>query len=153
MADISEDLLEDFRERFDLFDKVGDHKVDASQVIDILRACGLNPLTADVEKIVADSELAKDRVDVETFATVYSQIAGAPGQATYEDMLEGLKTMDKDGSNLLSGAELRLVLKNVGDKLSESQADDIVGPHEDAKGLINYPAFIRFLVSGGKKDD
>lgn len=153
MADITEDMLDDFRERFDLFDKVGDHKVDASQVVDILRACGLNPLTADVEKIVADSELAKGRVDVETFATVYSQIAGAPGQATYEDMLEGLKTMDKDGSNLLSGAELRLVLKNVGDKLTESQAEDIISPHEDAKGQINYPAFIRFLISGGKKEN
>ena len=51
MAKISEDELEEIKERFDMFDKKGDGKVDDFQVIDVLRACGLNPLTADVSKV------------------------------------------------------------------------------------------------------
>lgn len=51
MAKISEDELEDIKERFDMFDKIGDGKVEAAQVIDVLRACNQNPLTAEVTKV------------------------------------------------------------------------------------------------------
>ena len=51
MASITEDDLDNIRERFDLFDKVGDGKIADIQIIDVLRACGLNPLTGDVEKV------------------------------------------------------------------------------------------------------
>ena len=57
MADISEDTLDDIKDRFDMFDKVGDKKVDSSQVINVLRACGLNPQTDDIENILEDSNL------------------------------------------------------------------------------------------------
>ena len=51
MANIGEDELDDIKERFDLFDKLGDNKIDYVQIIDVLRACGLNPLHTDVDKV------------------------------------------------------------------------------------------------------
>ena len=52
MAKISEDELDDIKERYELFDKKGDGKIDASQIIDVLRACGQNPLKPDVDKVL-----------------------------------------------------------------------------------------------------
>ena len=43
--------VEEFREAFSLFDKIGDGKVDCSEIGDILRALGLNPTEADVGKV------------------------------------------------------------------------------------------------------
>lgn len=51
MANVSEEELDDIKERFEIFDKKGDHKVDCCQIIDVLRACGLNPLQHDVDKV------------------------------------------------------------------------------------------------------
>ena len=51
MANIREDELDDIKERYELFDKKGDGKIDASQILGVLRACGLNPLQNDVEKV------------------------------------------------------------------------------------------------------
>ena len=51
MASISEDELDDIKERYELFDKKGDGKIDCAQIIDVLRACGLNPLKPDVDKV------------------------------------------------------------------------------------------------------
>lgn len=51
MSTITEDEMDIIKERYELYDKKGDGKVDASQVIDVLRACGLNPLTSDVDKV------------------------------------------------------------------------------------------------------
>ena len=51
MAKISEDELDDIKEIYELFDKKGDGKIDTVQIIDVLRACGLNPLKPDVDKV------------------------------------------------------------------------------------------------------
>ena len=51
MAKITEDELDDIKERYDCYDKKGDGKIDTCQIIDVLRACGLNPLKPDVDKV------------------------------------------------------------------------------------------------------
>ena len=59
-------------------------QVEASQVVDVLRACDLNPLSTEVNKILKDSDLLQKRVDIETFCSIYEQIKSAPGQACFE---------------------------------------------------------------------
>lgn len=147
MANVSEEELDDIKERFEIFDKKGDHKVDCCQIIDVLRACGLNPLQHDVDKICKDSSLEGKRVDLETFCAVYEQIANAPGQATFEDMMEAFKTFDRDQTGVISAAELRQLLVNLGDTLTEDQADTIVIPHEDQKGCVGYQQLIKTLMA------
>jgi len=148
MAKISEDDLEDIKERFDMFDKKGDGKVESFQIIDVLRSCGLNPLTADVDKMVLDSELKGKRIELEQFCAIYEQTVNAAGQATYEDMMEAFKTFDRDSAGTISAAELRQVLVNIGDTLTEEQADVIVGSYEDTTtGCVTYQAMIKKLMA------
>merc|ERR1712096_213774 len=148
MAGISEDELEEIKERFDMFDKKGDGKVEDYQVIDVIRSCGLNPLTADVQKMIVDSDLKGKRVDLETFCGIHEQIKTAPGQAGYEDMMEAFKTYDKDNAGTMSGGTLRQLLVNVGDVLKEDDADKIVDMFEDKdSGTIMYQGMIKSLMA------
>lgn len=152
MAKITEDELDDIKERYDCYDKKGDGKIDTCQIIDVLRACGLNPLKPDVDKIIKDSELEGKRVELETFCGIYEQISKAPGQATFEDMVEAFKTYDKESNGIVSGAQIRQLLINMGDTLTEAEAETILLPHEDEKGEICYQNLIKALIStGGKK--
>jgi len=147
MADLSEDQKEDIQERFDIFDKVGDKCVDSDQVVDVLRALGMNPIAADVKKVLKASELDGKRVDQPTFCSMYQQFAAMATIATIEDMVEALKTFDKNNSGNMSSAALRAMLINMGDKLTEKEADVIMSKYEDENALVSYSHMIKSLAS------
>ena len=44
----------EYKDAFALFDKRGDSKIDSNQIGDVLRALGLNPTEAEVQKIVQE---------------------------------------------------------------------------------------------------
>ena len=147
MADENEEFLEDMKDTFSIFDKKGDMKVEDNQIINVLRSLGLNPLTADVNKIIVESDLKGKRVDFETFYGIYKQMSGKPSVGTYEDMVEGLKTFDREQTGHISGAELRHILSNIGDRMTEKQCDDIISHQEDQNGLVNFEHLIKFVMN------
>lgn len=104
-------------------------------------------------QIIKESELEGKRVEIETFCGIYEQISKAPGQATFDDMCEAFKTYDRDQTGIISAAQLRQLLVNLGDTLTEDQADTIITPHEDAKGNVSYQPLIKCLMGGPAKND
>jgi len=148
MSEITDEQLEDLKEAFTLFDKKGDDKVDAAQIIEVLRSLTLNPLTADVEKVIKDSGLAGTRVDFPTFCSIYEQFLKRPTIANAADMVEMFKTFDRDGSKNVFGGEMRQILMCLGDKMNEEQIDVMVSPHENAEGYIPYETLLKFVMDG-----
>lgn len=147
VAEISEDQLEDMQDCYSIFDRVGDMKVEHDKIIDVMRSLGLNPLTADVNKCLEESKLVGTRVDFETFFGIYKFILTKPTVGSYADMVEGLKTMDRDSSGMIYGAEIRHVLSKVADKMTEDQINVTVGPYEDAEGMVPYENLIKFVMA------
>lgn len=147
MAEENEELLEDMKDCFSIFDRKGDMKVEDDRLVDVLRSLGLNPLTSDVNKILTESDLKGKRVDFDTFYGIYKQLSVQPSVGSFEDMAEGLKTFDRDQTGNVSAAELRHILGNIGDRMNEAQCDSIVGKAEDENGLINYEHLIKFVMS------
>ena len=133
---------------YSIFDRVGDMCVESNRIIDVLRSLGLNPLTDDVEKCLEDSKLKHTRVDFETFYGIYKQMARTPASGSYDDMIEGFGTMDRDTSGTVRSAELRLTLMNIGDKMVEESIDAIITPHEDGMKNVVYRDMIRRVMAG-----
>lgn len=145
--EIDEDQLEDMKDCYSIFDRKGDMKVESEKLVDVLRSLGLNPLTKDVEKCIDESKLKGQRVDFETFFGIYKFILHKPTVGSYEDMVEGLKTLDRDSSGSIYAAELRHILSNVADQMNEEQLNQTLGPHETAEGMIAYEALIKFIMA------
>ncbi len=148
MADDNEELIEDMKDCFSIFDRKGDMKVEDTRLIDVLRSLGLNPLTADVDKCLKESNLVGTRVDFETFYGIYKQLSTQPTVGSYDDLVEGLKTFDRDSTGNVSAAELRHILMNLADKMTEEQTEAIISQLEDANGCVNYDALIKHAMSG-----
>jgi len=144
---LTDEQLEELRDAFTLFDKVGDDKVCHSQIIDILRSLKLNPLTCDVEKVIKDSGLEGIRVDFPTFASIYEQFKKRKTLANYDDMIEMFKCFDREGTKMVFGGEFRMVLTNMGDTMNDEQLEKMIAPSENAEGYILYENLLDFVLS------
>lgn len=148
MGEITDEQLEDLKDAFTLFDKKGDDKVDSVQIIDLLRSLGLNPLTVDVKKVIKDSSLAGTRVDFPTFVSIYEQFMKRPTIANFADMVEMFKTFDRDGSKNVFAGEIRQILLNLGDTMTEEEVDKMITPHENADAFIPYESMLKSVMAG-----
>lgn len=136
----------EFKDAFSLFDQVGDGKVEKAQVPNILRSVGLNPTKHDVERVMETLKSRKDkRIEFEVFLSVYVSLAkkqtGSP-----EEFIQALRNFDRDLNGKISAAELRRMLTALGDRLTEEQANTIVGLYEK-KGYVDYEKLVYEVMS------
>uniref|UniRef100_A0A7N6AIK8 EF-hand domain-containing protein n=1 Tax=Anabas testudineus TaxID=64144 RepID=A0A7N6AIK8_ANATE len=138
-----------FKEAFGLFDRVGDSQVAYNQVADIMRALGQNPTNKDVQKILGNpsaDDMANKRLNFDAFLPMLKQVDALP-KGTYDDYVEGLRVFDKEGNGTVMGAELRIVLSTLGEKMSEPEIDALMAGQEDENGSVHYEAFVKHIMS------
>merc|ERR1739838_117351 len=148
-VDFTPDQMDDYREAFGLFDRVGDSKVAYNQIADIMRALGQNPTNKEVNKILGSpsaDDMVQKRVTFEEFLPMLQTIVNAP-KVGFEDYVEGLRVFDKEGNGTVMGAELRIVLCTLGEKMTEAEIDQLMQGQEDENGCVNYEAFVKHIMS------
>ena len=62
-----------------------------------------------------------------------------------EEFLEAFKVFDKDGNGFISAAELRHIMTNLEEKLTD---DEMIREADvDGDGQINYEEFVKMMMS------
>ena len=66
---------------------------------------------------------------------------------TEEEIREAFRVFDKDGNGFISAAELRHVMTNLGEKLTDEEVDEMIREADiDGDGQVNYEGTSLFLL-------
>ncbi|KAG0245458.1 SCF ubiquitin ligase complex subunit cdc4 [Actinomortierella wolfii] len=139
-------VQQDFKEGFSLFDRKGTGKIDTESLGDLLRALGQNPTQAQVRELM--EQAGSSSIDFEQFLQILLRPDGFKPAGTPQEFINGFKVFDKDGNGLISVAELRYVLTNLGEKLTEEEVDELMkGVQVDNSGKVNYEEFVQIILA------
>lgn len=73
-----------------------------------------------------------------------------------EEIREAFRVFDKDGNGFISAAELRHVMTNLGEKLTDEEVDEMIREADiDGDGQVNYEGnycFLKLVISYSGQD-
>ncbi|XP_043466062.1 myosin light chain 1 [Leptopilina heterotoma] len=158
MADLLPKEVEKAQFAFSIYDADGSNVIDAFDLGNVLRALNCNPTNATIQKFGGTEKRGEKTMCVEEFLPIFSDAKKDKDQGCYEDFLECLKLYDKQENGTMLLAELSHLLVTLGEKLVESEVEEVfrdcLDP-EDEDGFIPYNPFLKRLcerAAAGSED-
>jgi calmodulin len=166
MADqLTEEQIAEFKEAFSLFgkylgvslffnfpvvfslDKDGDGTITTKELGTVMRSLGQNPTEAELADMINEVDTdGNGTIDFPEFLTMMAR--KMKDTDSEEEILEAFKVFDKDGNGFISAAELRHIMTNLGEKLSDEEVDEMIREADiDGDGQINYEEFVKMMMS------
>ncbi|XP_044836073.1 calmodulin-like protein 5 [Mauremys mutica] len=147
MADqLTEGQIAEFKEAFSLFDKDGDGTITTSELGTVMRSLGQNPTEAELQDMIG--ELDADGSGTVDFPEFLSMMARKMRDTdSEEEIREAFRVFDRDKNGYISAAELRHVMTNLGEKLTDEEVDEMIREADsNSDGQVNYEEFVRMMT-------
>ena len=145
--ELTEEQITEFKEAFSLFDKDGDGSITTKELGTVMRSLGQNPTEAELQDMIDEVDAdGNGTIDFPEFLTMMAK--KMKNNDSEEEILEAFKVFDKDGNGFISAAELRNIMTNLGEKLSDTEVDEMIREADlDGDGQINYEEFVKMMMS------
>merc|ERR1712187_508105 len=126
---------------------MGDSRLSPKELGTLLNSLGQNPTEPDIQDMIATVEPDENGcIDFPDFLSLMAR--KMKDNDTEEELIEAFKVFDRDGDGLISAAELRHVMTNLGEKLTDEEVDEMIKEADiDGDGHINYEEFVRMMMA------
>ena len=170
---LTEEQIAEFKEAFSLFDKDGDGSITTKELGTVMRSLGQNPTEAELQDMINEVDAdGNGTIDFPEFLSLMAR--KMKDTDTEEELIEAFKVFDKDGNGYISSAELRHVMTNLGEKLTDEEVDEMIREADvgayfiilpltrpcglwlsllvmanvgvDGDGQINYEEFVKMMM-------
>eukprot|EP01083_Nonionella_stella_P081429 224325_1 len=146
MPGLPKDVQEEVKECFDLFDRVGSGKIAVEMLGKIVRSVGQTPSNAEVADYI--KEIDSDSTGTFDYASLVALLERhwkPPADA--DSVIEAFKIFDPDGTGMISSNEMRTVMTNLGEKLTNEEVNAMLKEADPSNsGKINYADFVRNMA-------
>jgi calmodulin len=144
---LTEEQIAEFKEAFSLFDKDGEGTITTKEVGSVMRSLGQNPTEAEVQDVI--NEVDADGTGTIELPEFLSWMAHKMKDTdAEEELIEAFKLFDRDGNGFISAAELRHVMTNLGDNLTDEEIDEMIREADvDGDGQISFDEFVKMMAN------
>jgi len=138
---LTPEQVAEFKEAFDLFDKNGDGQVTASELGAVMESLGHCPTEEQLMDMVHEvDENGNGCIELDEFIKMMSRTVQE--SESEKELREAFKVFDKDKDGFISAAELRNVMYNLGEELSELEIFEMIEEADlDGDGRVNFKEF------------
>jgi calmodulin len=116
-----------------------------------MRSLGQNPTEAELQDMIAEVDTDNNgTIDFNEFVNLMlrKKNDADEGADPEKELKEAFKIFDKDGNGFISAAELRHVMTNLGEKLTDEEVDQMIKEADtNGDGQVDYNEFARMMVS------
>ena len=146
MSSLEEDKIKECKIVFDMFDSDKDTKITTKELGDCLRVCGAAPSQQELEMIIQGlEENGNEFISFEKFLVLLEKLL--QNQDSEEDLIYEFKKMDKLDNGTISEKDLRDLMANYENALSQEEIEDIIQEaNVDQNGYINIERFAKVLL-------
>ena len=153
---MTEEQIAEYKEAFSVFDKNGDGTITREEMGTVMRSFGKNLTETDLQDMINEVDADHDgAIHFQEFLTMMGVKKGeaANRKAELKEALlicykEAFQLFDKDGNGRISAEELRFVMKNRGENLTEHESkigEMMREADTDGDGQINYDEFVKMM--------
>ena len=148
-------------EIFSLFDQNEENTVLLKDVPVVLRSIGLQLEADEMKEVMDDLEIRVTPVSIKPdkgkkqlppvvtftlFSTVVENLI--KGIDEEKDIREAFQAFDREGDGTLFAVELRQILTNMGDRLTEDEVEEMLDEIDiDANGRIDYKKLAKIITA------
>lgn len=148
MADqLTEEQKAELKEAFSLFDRDGDGTITIKELQVVMRSIGQNPTEEEIMAMINEVDSDNDgEVDFQEFMELMARKM-KEGEMD-EELVEAFKTFDKNGNGHITKEELRDVMLQYGEKLTDEEVKLMFEETDiDGDGIISFEDFVLMMMA------
>jgi calmodulin len=113
----------------------------------VMRSLGQNPTEAELKDMIHEVDADGDgTIDFSEFLDLMAR--KMKDADSDEELKEAFKVFDKDQNGFISAAELRHVMINLGEKLTDEEVNEMIREADvDGDGQVNYEEFVKMMMA------
>lgn len=143
-ANLSDDRVAELKKVFEGYDAEGTGAIPVSKLGAVMRSLGYKLTESNLQDILGPVE--RTVITFSEFITMMAKDVLAVN--TEEEFKQVFKVFDHNGDGLVSCAELRYAMTNLGQKLSSEDVDAMIRVvDKDAKGKLTFDEFVTMVTS------
>eukprot|EP00929_Paragymnodinium_shiwhaense_P091249 TRINITY_DN5126_c0_g1_i1.p1 TRINITY_DN5126_c0_g1~~TRINITY_DN5126_c0_g1_i1.p1 ORF type:complete len:961 (+),score=239.83 TRINITY_DN5126_c0_g1_i1:79-2883(+) len=127
----------------------GEGTVTTKDLGTIMRSLGQNPTEAELRDMVNEVDAdGNGTVDFPEFLSLMAR--KMKDTDSEEELVEAFKVFDRDGSGFIDVAEIRHVMSNLGERITDEELDEMTREADvDGNGRIDYEEFVKMMMCDG----
>ncbi|XP_056167470.1 calmodulin-like protein 11 isoform X1 [Syzygium oleosum] len=151
VGELTKEQILEFKEALCLFAKDGDGCITLEELAAIIRSLDHSPSEKELQDMI-DEAAAADGDGAIEFAKFLGSMANNIKEDTdvEEELKEAFKVFDRDQNGYISPSELRHVMINLGEKLTEEEVQQMISEADlDGDGQVDFEEFVKLMSTIG----
>lgn len=146
---LSEEEVADLKEAFSMFDIDGDGTITLVELKEVMRSLGQNPSEKELMQMINSVDGNGDHeIDFEEFLILMSSKKAKDSNDPDKELRDAFDVFDADGSGSISRDELKKLMRNLGQSLSDAELDAMMDEvDQDGNGEIDFEEFKSMMRS------